>query len=106
MLQRRNVLAVKSRRGGAMLSPVRSRGRHQATSRGATTVKTHRAPSAQTMERTLVALTLSLGAAADAQPYTFAISIGTQPSNVGTITLMLVNTTTVNVSVDLLSGSG
>jgi hypothetical protein len=62
------------------------------------------------MKRTLalaLALALSVGpAVAGAQTYSFATSVGTQPPNVGTITLMQVNATTVNVSVDLLSGYG
>ena len=53
----------------------------------------------------LVALTL--GAAAQAGPmYSFTTSPGTQPSNVGTITLTQVNSTTVNLLFDLLPGYG
>jgi hypothetical protein len=61
------------------------------------------------MKRTLalaLAAALSVGSAAGAQTYTFINSVGTQPSNVGTITLTQVNATTVNVFVDLMAGYG
>jgi hypothetical protein len=62
------------------------------------------------MKRTLalaLAAALSVGpAVAGAQTYTFINSVGTQPSDVGTITLTQVNATTVNVFVDLMAGYG
>jgi hypothetical protein len=45
---------------------------------------------------------LSAGAAQAGATYTFTTSTGVQPSNVGTITLTQVNSTTVNLLVDLI----
>jgi len=50
---------------------------------------------------TLVGLTLSATSASAGPIYTFSTSVGTQPSNVGVITLTQINTTTVGVKVDL-----
>jgi hypothetical protein len=48
-------------------------------------------------------LLLSVGTALAGPTYTFTTSTGTQPGNVGVITLTQVNTTTVDVFVDLLN---
>lgn len=42
---------------------------------------------------------------ANAQTYTFASSVGVQPTNVATITIKQVNATTVNVLVDLINNT-
>ena len=54
----------------------------------------------------LAALTLSATAAFAGPTYTFTSSAGTQPSNVGTITLSQVNANSVRIVVDLASGYG
>lgn len=46
-------------------------------------------------------LLLSAASAVAGPTYTFSISEGVQPSNVGTVTLSQVNSTTVDVLVDL-----
>jgi hypothetical protein len=50
-------------------------------------------------------LVLSVGTALAGPTYTFTTSTGSQPGNVGAITLTQVNSTTVDVFVDLLNGS-
>lgn len=63
------------------------------------------------MKKLLSSLALAAAVAlnagtAHAQTFTFSTSVGTQPTNVGVITLTQVNATTVNVLVDLLGGYG
>lgn len=58
------------------------------------------------MKRSIaLALALAVSSTAGAQSISFINSVGTQPSNVGTITLTQVNSTTVNVFVDLLNNT-